>query len=89
MSGIKELKEAIEGLEIIAVGVARVMSNGKIGTEDLSILFDLLKDVEKIKAAFSGLGEIPEEAKDLDEAELIELSVSAFNIIRKVRLALG
>lgn len=85
MKDIKELKEVLDGIELLAVSGAKIAANGKIGPEDLMVVIDLLKDVEKLKDAFEGMKEIPAEIKDLKEEELIELGLMVFGIVKKVK----
>lgn len=85
MADIKELRELVKGIDLLAVSGARVMKDGKIGASDLGVLIDLLSNAQMLQNAFTGLKQIPAEAKDLDEKELIELGTSLFSIYRKVQ----
>lgn len=82
---IKEIKEMLEALELIMIACAKILKDGKIKLEDLSEFFNLLKDIEKIKNGFIGIKKIPEEIKDLQEDELVEIGLSIYRIVGKIK----
>lgn len=81
---IKETKELLEGIELIALNGAKIAKDG-INISDLAYLVDLAKNFEKLKLAYEGIDLVDDELKDIDEKELIELGVFAFNLVRKVK----
>jgi hypothetical protein len=77
--GVKEMLELIEGLkQLVLVGKA-VMKDGKVDMSDLPSLSLLLGKQAELVAAFQGLGELKEEAKDIDlaEAQVVVLALIA------------
>ena len=80
---IKELKELFEGLGEIAGFAGAVMADGKVGIDDLTHLVAMGTKFEKLQDAFTGLKEVVEEAKDLEQAELFELITCVYNGVKK------
>lgn len=77
--GVKEMLELIEGLkQLVLVGKA-VMKDGKIDMSDLVHLSALMAKQAELIAAFQGLGELKDEAKDIDlaEAQVVVLALIA------------
>ena len=70
---IKETKELLEGLGKVAVAAKKIAADGKVNAEDLSVLIDLVTDVDSLSAAVKDAGDIPSELKDLDQAEVLEI----------------
>jgi len=82
---IKEIMDIMDLLQALAIAGAKVGKDGKIGPNDLLVILDLLKDADKFKEAFTGLKEIPSEAKDLTEDEVFALLAKLFVIIKAVK----
>lgn len=80
---IKELKELFIGLGEIAGFAGAVMADGKIGIEDLSHLVAMGSKFNTLAEAFTGLKEVVEEAKDIEQAELFELITCIYNGVKK------
>ncbi len=71
MVGIQETKDVIIlGLAIGNGVYASLADNGKIGVEDMA---NLLPIITALPNALEGIGEVPKEIKDLNEAELAEI----------------
>lgn len=83
MEGIKELKEAILGLEeLIITGKKAAKVGFKI--EALQVLMEA--DLAKITEGYKGIDKVPAEVKDLDlmEAkEVIELIIQVLNKVKE------
>lgn len=84
---IKEIKEAIKGIELLACTGAKIMSDGKIDTSDFGSIINLLTQAGILVEAIKGIKEIPEEIKDIDQAELIELGTELYQLVIKIKLA--
>lgn len=85
--GVKEILEFIEGLkELILVGKA-VMKDGKVDMSDLAALSVLLGKQEKLVAAFTGLSELKDEAKDIDLAEAQQVVMALIAAAKEVKAA--
>ena len=75
---VKETKELIIGVGVIAEAVVDALKDGFQGTDIISIGTDVAKNFIVIKEGFAGAGKIKEEINDLtgDEAkELLNLLV--------------
>ena len=83
----KEIKELIEGLKLLGLAAKKVTKDGKIGVDDLAHLVELVKESDKIVAAASGLGDIDDEAKNLDQAEVLELIGLLYGAAKEIKEA--
>lgn len=82
---IKESKELLDGLKLLAKAGKKIAADGKVGLDDLSHLIDLSKDLDKLVASFKGLDKLDDELKDLDEAEIMELVSKMFSIFKEIK----
>lgn len=87
MQDIKEMKELLDGLSLLAEAGKKIAEDGKLGIDDLKHLVDLSKDLEVLVEGFKGLDKLDDELKDLDEAEVMELISHAFSIFKKFKKA--
>jgi len=85
--GTKELKELLVSLKDIAVFAKKVAADKKVNLEDLPALVDLAKNMDEVLAGFDGLNKIPDEVKDIDEAEAMELLAALLKLIKEVKAA--
>ena len=83
---IKETKELLAGLGEVAVAAKKIAKDGKVSADDLTVLMDLALKAEKLSAAVQGVGEVPAELKDLDEAEVMEIIKEIYAISEKINL---
>jgi hypothetical protein len=84
-AGIKESLEFLDGIKVVGVTVADILKDGKVNLADLPKLLPLLQNVSVLVEAAKGVKEIPAEAKDLSEAELIQLGAKVFEIVRAIK----
>lgn len=82
--GINETMEVIKGLDLVADIAAAVFANGKIDGGDFLVVAAKLKELDVIVDAIQDADEIGEEIKDLDEAEVMQLGVAAYSLVKKV-----
>lgn len=90
MKDIKETKELLRGVkELAKLGkqVRDILGDG-YQSSDLIAGFDVIKNqaekVDTYKAAYEGVELIPEELKDLDKEEIIELMMVMVNGVSEV-----
>jgi hypothetical protein len=83
---IKETKELIEGVKLLAVAGAKIAKDG-INVADLQHLVELAKNFEVIQKAFENVKEVEAEIKDLEESELIELVGVLYSLVKEVKEA--
>lgn len=85
--GTKELKELLVSLKDIAVFAKKVAADKKVNLEDLPALVDLAKNMDEVLAGFDGLNKIPDEVKDIDEAEAMELLGQVLKLVKEIKAA--
>lgn len=85
--GIKEITELVEGIEAVAVPVAKALADGTVNTADLAHLLDLVKSHQKLIEAVKGLDEIIPEAKDIDTLEAVALVQKLYATANKIKAA--
>lgn len=86
---IKEIKELMDALELIAINGAEIAKDGKISSNDLGALITVLSNAGKIQDGFTGLSNVPAEVKDLSEEELVEVVTHLFRIVKEVQAKLA
>lgn len=85
--GIKEIKELLAGVEVLAVAIKKVMKDGKVDLQDAAVLVELGAQFPVLMAAVEGIKEIPAEAKEISAEEAIELVGKIYDIAKKVQAA--
>lgn len=86
MAGIKETKEALVGVNEVAVHVVKKFKDGVDVQDFISFYNDFVSDPEfkaKLEAAWNGYQAIPEEVKDLDIGEVVELGAVQLSYVPK------
>ncbi len=81
---IKETKELLEGLGMLASSAKKIAADGKINAGDLQELIELAKNVDVLSKAVKGAGDIPAELKDLDEVEVLEIIGCLYKISEEI-----
>lgn len=84
--GIKETKEAAIGAITLGFHLTRLMKDG-FQIQDLAQFMDDLKNdqdfAQKLKDAYEGMQAIPEEMKEIDLAEGLELAMAIVPAVMK------
>lgn len=83
--GIKESKELMAALVVLAKAGYAIAKDKKVGLDDLGHLATLGKEFDTLLEGFKGLDELGSEIKDLDEVEAVELLTELFKGIKKVK----
>ncbi len=86
MSDIKNLKELLAGLKLLAVEGKKIAKDG-IGIEDIAAVVDLAKNFDVLAAAVKDINLVEDEIKDLDQAEILELVAELFALVKAVKEA--
>ncbi len=84
---IKETKELIEAIELLAVACAKI-SKGGLGLDDLTTFFEAAKEYKRVIEGFKSLDQVLPELKDIDQAEAIEIGSKMYNVVVKVKEAI-
>lgn len=85
--GIKETKEALVGVNEIALHVARRFKDGVQFSDFPAFYADLMANPEymaKLQSAWENYQAIPEEVKDLDIGEIVDLTVTQASYVPKI-----
>jgi len=82
--GIKETKELIEAVGVIAVQAKKIVKDG-VGAEDIAHLVELIKQFELLADGFKDLDLVDDEIKNLSQVEVIELISILFNMVKALK----
>jgi hypothetical protein len=85
--GIKETKEALIGVNEVALHVATKLKDGAQFSDFLSFYNDYVNDADfkaKLQAAWEGYNAIPDEVKDIDLGEVIDLASVEITYVPKI-----
>jgi len=82
--GIKDTREMLKALDVLAEFVGKVLADGQINGADLISAVDLFQKFSVFSDAFMGVKNIDDEIKDLDQAELIVLGTEAYKLVKKI-----
>lgn len=82
--GIKESLEVFAAVEETAISITDAAQDG-FALADIAHAFGPIKAVD---AAIDNIGEVDDEMKDLDEAEVRELASAAFRAVRETAIAI-
>lgn len=89
--GIVETKQALEGILELSIVLAYVLKDGAQITDLLSVWEKVQNDPnvkQKVMAAFSEISKVPDEVRDLDVAEIVELVSTMLPFVTRLILAL-
>lgn len=82
---IKEITEILDALELTVNTAGVVMADGKLDFSDIPTALKLVNNYETFVNAVKGATSVIEEAKDLDEAEMMAIGLRMFKIIVGVK----
>lgn len=92
MAGVKEAKEVLVGVNELSIFLISILKDGFQASEDISaIIAKITTDSDfraKLIAAYEGIQAMPEEIKDIDLAEGLELGMVQFQYVPKILDAL-
>jgi hypothetical protein len=92
MIGIQETKEALIGINELSIVLAQQLKDGfQVGSDLAAIVGKWQSDADfqaKLTAAFIGIQKVPDEIKDLDLSEGIELASIQLAYVPKIVEAL-
>ena len=84
--GVKELREALRAIRILAITGAAIAEEG-LELEDIQDVIKAAKKMDELKAGLDGKEEILSEIKDLDGAEVGLVISDIIKIVKDVKAA--
>lgn len=84
---IKESKEVIEGLKVLAKFAGNVLEDGKVSSGDLTHLVSLALEFEKIAVAVKDAELAVAELKELSQPELLEIVSGFYGVFAEFKAA--
>lgn len=87
MKDLKQTKELFEGLKLVAVAAKKISKDGKVDLSDVGAVIDLAKESSILIDAVKDIKEVPEELKDLEKEELLELIMAVYKAVDEVEKA--
>lgn len=87
MAGIKETKEALIGLNELAIVLAELLKDGAQLSDVSALTMKLVSDEnfrQKLDAAREGISLVDDEVKDISVMEAIELAKAQFDYVPKL-----
>lgn len=85
--GVKEMMELIAGLKALAMVGKKAFADGKLNIADAPLLSELFEKQAMLVAAFSGLGELKLEAKDMEISEAVMVVEALLMAVKEVKEA--
>lgn len=87
MEGIKELKEAVVGLNELSLIIIKHVKDGLSFEDAVAVAVEAAANSD-VKAAIEGISKVPAEIGDIDLAEGVELVVVQAQYVPKILAAL-
>jgi len=81
---VKNTLEVIAAVELLGVAGKQIAKDG-IAIDDLPKALELLKKYDVLLAAVDGIGEVVDEAKDIDSAEAVVIVTALMATIKKIK----
>ena len=83
---VKNTLEVIAAVELLGVAGKQIAKDG-VAIDDLPKALELLKKYDVLLAAVDGIGEVVDEAKDIDSAEAVIIVTALMATIKKIKEA--
>lgn len=68
---VKEIKELLAGLAVVAVAGKKIAADGKVGVDDLAPLIEAAKQFNTVLEGVKDLGEVDFKKLTIDEVQLV------------------
>ena len=85
---LKDTMEYMAAFDLIATQYNAIVEDGKISFDDAKHFMKLATEYKVFVDAIKDSGNVGAELKDLDEAELLQLGIAAFGIVKKMSKAI-
>ena len=84
--GIKESQELLIGIVLLVTSFKKISKDG-VSLADMPEAIALVKKADVIIEAVKGIDLVVDEAKDLDQEELMALGLALFAMVKKIKEA--
>ena len=81
---VKNTLEVIAAVELLGVAGKEIAKDG-IAIDDLPKALELIKKYDVLVAAVDGIGDVVDEAKDIDSAEAVIIVTALMATIKKIK----
>ena len=85
MAEIKEIKELVAGVEVMAVAAKEITKDGELSISDVEPAIEALKKYQVIVEAVKGADQIPAELKDLTLDEMQAIAQLVLDLVAKLK----
>jgi hypothetical protein len=86
MKDVKNIIEVLEAIEVLAIPAKQALKDG-LDASDLPKLLEIVKQHQKLIDAVEGIGEVVDEAKDIDAIEAAAIAGKVIDLIKKIKAA--
>ena len=86
MKDVKNIIEVLEAVKVIGVPAKQALKDG-VDASDLPKLLEVVKKYQVLVDAIDGVGEVVEEAKDIDSQEAVQVVLKAFEVVKSIKEA--
>lgn len=82
--GVEKLKALFKVIEKVGVTEQKIMADGKISYDDIGPAIALISGIQEDIKAIKEIKGALEEAKDLDQAEVVELLQEGYRVVKAI-----
>lgn len=86
MKDVKNIIEVLEAVKTIGVPAKQALKDG-LDAGDLPKLLEIIKKYQVLVDAVDNIGEVVEEAKDIDSQEAVVVVLKAFEVVKAIKEA--
>ena len=86
MKDVKNIIEVLEAIEAVGVPAKQALKDG-LDVNDLPKLLELVKKYQVLIDAVDNIGEVIEEARDIDSQEAVQVVLKAFQVAKSIKEA--
>ena len=87
MKGVEKIEKMLDIVEEVAVAAKKIAADKKVDVNDIPAAISLLVSMASKVEDMKNLGEVVEEVKDIDIAEVVRLIQKADAIVKKIEAA--
>lgn len=80
----KNINEIFVALSVLSKAAVQITADGKVDVADAKHILELLNEYKAFIAAVEDAKLIVDEAKDIDEQEVVQLGLAAYGLVKDV-----